>query len=128
MLVWLVIIQYKLTELSDAIKDIKGKLTKKDIYGQPSIIKETTETKPQNIESISDIPDELFYQSEEKTIPQFIENNLKKENKSESFENIFLGNIFNKIGAFAILVALVILIKMISPFFVFTAQLKITLG
>ena len=128
MLIWLVIIQYKLTELSDAIKDIKGKLTKKDIYGQPSIIKGATETNPQNIESISEIPDELFYQSEEKTIPQFIENNLKKENKSESFENIFLGNIFNKIGAFAILVALVILIKMISPFFVFTAQLKITLG
>jgi len=43
-------------------------------------------------------------------------------------ENFFLGNFINKIGALAIIVALIIFIKLVSSYIVFTAAMKITLG
>ena len=53
----------------------------------------------------------------------------KTEEKNEnSFEKMFLGNIFNKIGAVAILIGFIIFIKLISPFIIFTPQLKLALG
>lgn len=54
----------------------------------------------------------------------------KYEHKKNDFElqNVFLGNIFNKIGAIAIIVAIVIFIKLISPFFVLTPLMKIILS
>ncbi len=54
----------------------------------------------------------------------------KYERKKDDFElqNIFLGNVFNKIGAVAIIVAVVIFIKLISPFIVLTPLIKIVLS
>lgn len=135
MLIWLVIIQYKLSELTDSLKELKDNLLKENIH-IPIKSKDTTEEKAgekseeqkPKIESISDIPDEAVLSSNSVPLPKYIEKTIEKEDKSDSFENIFLGNIFNKIGAFAILVALIILIKIVSPYFEFTPQLKITLS
>lgn len=68
---------------------------------------------------------------ENQTVVEINENvvlNSEKVVKSSSFEEKFFGNVFNKIGALAILIALCILIKIISPFIIFTNGMKITLG
>lgn len=44
------------------------------------------------------------------------------------FEKIFLGNIFNKIGALAIIMGIAFFIKVVSQYIVFTPALKITLA
>ena len=44
--------------------------------------------------------------------------------KDNAFQNIFLGNIFNKIGAVAILVALIFFIKLVSTMIVITPLVK----
>lgn len=44
------------------------------------------------------------------------------------FEKIFLGNIFNKIGALAIITGIAFFIKVVSQYIVFTPALKITLA
>ncbi len=48
----------------------------------------------------------------------------------ESFDiqKALLGNVFNKIGALAIIIAMVIFIKLISPFFVITPMMKLIFG
>lgn len=131
MIVWLIIIQVKLAEVSESIKEIKQTFLKDKIYekhteqtsGNQEPAKKTEEPL-----SISDIPDEVIFNKKADKLPKYIENNLKEEKPSKDFENIFLGNIFNKIGAIALLIGLIILIKLVSPYFVFTPQLKITLG
>ncbi len=132
MLIWLILIQTKLSELSDNLKDIKERIARNSIYKTNEVEeKPIEEKKTEEYLSISDIPDEIILNKQEdkdEKIPKYIERELKKEDKSDSFENIFLGNIFNKIGALAILIAIVILIKIVSPFFVFTPAIKITLG
>jgi len=59
----------------------------------------------------------------------YCENNEVTKNAAQfNFENIFLGNIFNKIGAIAIIIGLCLFIKLISPYIVFTPLIKITMG
>lgn len=49
------------------------------------------------------------------------------DNKSDNFDlqKALLGNIFNKIGAIAIIVALIIFIKLVSPYIVITPLMKV---
>ena len=53
-----------------------------------------------------------------------------KESRLEtnSFEKLFLGNIFNKIGAFAIFIGVIVFAKIASQFIIFTAVSKTVLG
>lgn len=60
--------------------------------------------------------------------------NSKDEETSENpvttstFESMFMGNLFNKIGAIALLVGIGIFVKLISPYIVFTDEMKIASG
>ena len=49
---------------------------------------------------------------------------LELKKKESTFQNIFLGNIFNKIGAIAIIVALIFFIKLVSTMIVITPLVK----
>lgn len=84
-------------------------------------------------DSIEDIPDEVIYSKNNTTeiekTPVNVEKELPVVEKDEnSFEQLFLGNIFNKIGALAILVGVLIFIKLISPGFAFGAVIKLLVG
>lgn len=129
MIIWLCILQRNLSDLSDSIKELKSALLKSNADEQEGT-PELSEKLPQSDEplSISDIPDDVVFNKKIDKIQQAAESVIKPETCKKSFENLFLGNIFNKIGALAILVGLIILIKIVSPFIVFTPQLKIILG
>ena len=133
MIIWLCVIQSKLTNLSDSLKELKTNLLKDHIYENDNFQNNNTRQQEQAQPSqeplsISDIPDDEVFKSQTEKLPEDNINKLTKDDSSQSFENIFLGNIFNKIGAVAILIGLIILIKIVSPYFVFTDELKIVLG
>lgn len=130
-IIWLIIIHVKLSEVSESIREIKSSFLKDKIYEHrtdPKSDNQKPAKKPEEPLSISDIPDEVIFNKKADKLPQYIENNQKEETPLKDFENMFLGNIFNKIGSIALLIGLMILIKLVSPYFVFTPQLKITLG
>ena len=138
--IWLFIIQTKLTQLSDTVQALKenfltDKIRTKELPSNiepantPAVEKPEPPRASMEPESISDIPDECLFSNSAKTETHQSDSKIvKKEKQTSSFENIFLGNIFNKIGAVAILIGLVILIKIVSPYFVFTDELKTALG
>ena len=133
-IIWLFIIQAKLMELSDTLKELKTHIIKDKLNSNLETVKANTydnyknniqETEEQPL--IENITEEIVPSAAEQKLPEYIENKLKDKTE-KSFENIFLGNVFNKVGALAILIGLIILIKIVSPYFVFTPELKITLG
>lgn len=120
--VWLFVIQLKLNEISCTLKN----LTKNN---SDSTSCETEQKQP---------PANNNIQFEEETSSPVIrpENQpiqkIKQENEntagSDKFENLFLGNLFNKIGAIAIIIAIGIFVKLIYPLVIFTPVIKTGLG
>lgn len=147
LIIWLVFIQFKLSDITTSLNELKKSLLKDKItngkaddttppqtevieHTQTEEISQTSEIKQSDtVLSITDIPDNIFFNSG-KPDEQLQQEEIQKTRKKRplTFENLFLGNIFNKIGAIAILVALIILIKLVSPYFVLTPQLKAILG
>ncbi len=135
LIIWIIAIQLKLNELSDNIKELRNyvlgyKTRKIESLKQSEKLKSQKETvnTPEVSTAVFESDEKTEFTEPDEKLPNYIENNLKKDEKSKSFENIFLGNVFNKIGALAILIGLIILIKIVSPYFVFTPELKITLA
>lgn len=50
------------------------------------------------------------------------------QTESADFENLFLGNIFNKIGAVALIIGIAVFIKLVSPYFTMSPAVKIASG
>ena len=65
----------------------------------------------------------LHLKKHKKHLRKYIE--VTNEKSDFELQNVFLGNIFNKIGAIAIIIAVVIFIKLISPFITITPLMKI---
>lgn len=126
--IWIFIIQLKQVEISDVLKEIKNELKRKTepeikpftapVQNENKISEEqdlAMELLLQNSEpsSINDIPDiEVFSRTE---LPTEIPQTSNPEKQKPSIEQFMLGNLFNKIGALAIFVGLIIFIKVISP-------------
>lgn len=124
LIIWVFVIQLKLNELSIDIKSLKQ--NNKKICQQKS---DENQKSNQDIvlndhnEQSTTISNNNQYNKTTPTSSQ-----TKQVSKDSEFENIFLGNIFNKIGAIAIIIAVGIFIKLISPFIIFTPLMKTTLG
>ncbi len=52
----------------------------------------------------------------------------EKDKEKNSFENFFIGNLFNIIGAIAIIIGCGIFVKLIQPYIIFTPLLKTLIG
>ena len=148
--VWLFVIQCKQVEITDCLNDIRKEIKgrnkdNKDENLSSQVVLEECNVPMDNSSSSEDVALELLQNDEPISINDISDdavfsaqisakqdnssNSVKVENdEKQSFENLFLGNIFNKIGALAILVGLIIFIKLISPYFVFTAGMKLALG
>lgn len=129
LIIWLIVIQNKIIELSNSLKELKNNLLKKNILNKEP----PAEVQAEPI-SVSDISDDIIFaskkesMSDKKTTVEKHADTLETVKQSSDFEKIFLGNIFNKIGALAVLIGIIIFIKLISPFVIFTPAIKITLG
>jgi len=138
--IWLVLLQDKVDRLSGSIRLLKKQIqelsTKLQEYQQKTVPEQTAtptpaestpaETKPAT--PVSPQPIKQAYRTIGKINrePQPIK--IKLENQNMDIQNAFLGNIFNKIGAVAIIIAAIIFIKLVSPFIVISPAVKIILG
>ena len=147
--VWIFLIQCKQVEIADSLHVIKQKLD--DITGSnrdssessiavesPQIIADDNSTALELLQnnqpvSIEDISDDVVFSKSPVNEPEKVQSETldlpEDDKKSENtFEQFFLGNVFNKIGALAIFVGLIIFIKLISPYVAFTAGVKLAFG
>ena len=103
------------------------------------ILEEHNKITSQPKTELDEIKQELFSNiEEEKKEVQEFKNNFetkpynnipqKTTNKDDSFESVFMGNIFNKIGAITILIAICIFVKLISAYITISDEFKITMG
>ena len=121
--IWIIVIQIKLNEISKKL-ELKSEITKLEKYEefQQTIETEVIGTAPETEDLIQDNTEpveDLSALSETINLP---------DTKSLDFESAFLGNIFNKIGAIALIIGAIIFLKLVSPFIVFTPVMKISLG
>jgi len=130
LLIWILILQNSVDRLSGSITFLSKQLD--DLrrastvqLSEKTVVQATSE--PVITESAA--KQEAVVPSSEVVKPVVV-NQIKQVNteKSFDFEKAFLGNIFNKVGALAIIIALVIFVKLVSPFIVITPVMKLILG
>lgn len=133
LLIWVIVIQQKLNKLTSSVNylcrkmaELPGDKSDKEKFRKPDeepIIHPQMEAKLpiQEIHNLPETPNETVQK------PVYRDDKLSKTDSFE-LQSIFLGNIFNKIGALAIIVAAIIFAKLVSPFIVITPVMKIVLG
>ena len=126
LIIWLAVLNDKVNTLSMKIDKIKN-VVFKDGENPISEYYEQTSSESTPAPSVSpEIP--APESSEQKAELQAnYDNYISDKNKPEDFDlqKALLGNIFNKIGAVAIIVALIIFIKLVSPYIVITPLMKV---
>ncbi len=112
-----------LTMKSD-IEEIKRvqKRLQNEIYKTPEVIETTTPCEPNIKKEV-----EKLYEIEQ-TDNVNKDKDEDKHKKSSDFEKMFLGNIFNKIGAVALIVGIGIFVKMVSQYITITKEIQILSG
>ncbi len=119
--VWLIIIQCQLNKLSDTV----NKNTIKNLY--PETMYENSQPAEQNDVPAPSVSDNETNEITDNNLQTVSDEQLPKT-KFLDFETTFLGNIFNKIGAIALVISCIVFIKIISPYVIFTPAMKISLG
>jgi len=125
-------IEYKSKQFINAEKSEKEETEKDVIKNQPASIQEKPET---DISDNNDNNDKQQYTCE-KLINEDIQVQTEYKNsedkithkKAVSFENFIIGNIFNIIGAIAIIIGCGIFIRLIQPYIIFSPLLKTLIG
>ena len=127
-LIWVAYLQDRINVLTVTIQDLKRILNS----GSAEINKNALQPEPdQYTEAPAPVctPAQIAEQPTEEIKEPEIQDiqNIAIETQKESFDlqKALLGNIFNKIGALAIIVALIIFIKLVSPYIVITPLMKV---
>lgn len=136
---WIISLQGKIDRLSDTLRYVCKKINdyEKVSFTTPQVVpeKDVVDQSTTFEQQISEVEKEekvivqpkISEQDVEqpKTQPVFIESTPKED---FDLQKALLGNIFNKIGALAIIIAVIILIKLVSPFIVITPVMKFVSG
>jgi len=130
---WILALHNKLNSLSNEVKFLRKNIEK---YITAQVINQTRQTVTQNPNEESkdntiptlktNINKEIQNSQVSSTITKTVQKSKKQDNYD--FQNIFLGNIFNKIGAIAIITAIIIFVKLVSPLIIITPLMKLTVG
>ena len=137
--IWLACVHQKLNSLTRSIEFLRSSLNRlnmeEDIKNQPSAcepkaepVKEEASVEKIQVQSQPEISQvsPKFNDLESKNNIDIKKLNSVKSNSD--IQNVFLGNIFNKIGAITIIVAVIIFIKLVSPFIHLTPQMTVGAG
>lgn len=130
----------KLCESAKCTNQEENETQLENAISQP--IQENIEIKENTVIQETEIKKEAFdlsefikEQEDNVTVKEYSENDtivktekIKTPVDNDTFESIFMGNVFNKIGAIAILIAICILVKLISSYIEFTDGIKTFLG
>lgn len=138
LIVWLIVLSNKISTLESSLRDAIKKLN--SIGRQPvEEIKQyegVTKAEPvvQEVVKHEDKTIEKVYQIKEPAaeVKPSINAGSKKSNvehkKSGTLETVFLGNVFNKVGAIALIIALITFIKFLSPYIHISNAMAIAIG
>ena len=142
--VWVIVIQQKLDKISHSVDYLCRKsssLSGNDAKNVEKVqqIEKFVDTKPvglpeaENLEKpavsesldIKSVPEDKVVMPE---VASSADSARSHKSQGDDLQSVFLGNLFNKIGALAIIIAAVIFIKLISPFIILTPSMKLLLG
>ncbi|MBQ3642074.1 DUF2339 domain-containing protein, partial [bacterium] len=131
-------------ERTKTVQDLSQEKKQVDLCNEPQKNKDKTEVQQPPTENkdkslVSDVAfsfkseadeEEAYYYEEDdnnetKTISQ---RNISFHKQDKNFEELFFGNIFNIVGAIAIISAFIIFVKLIIPFIHFTPMMKTVIG
>lgn len=139
MIVWILVLTNRVSTLDNALKTLAKRLNTGVVQPlqsakepvQPTqapepVVKQTEQV---HIQTPSVQPKVQVDNLEQRVqTSEFAKSQMQKPKKSTTIESVFLGNIFNKIGAVALIVAFIFFIKLVSPYIVLTNTMKIILG
>lgn len=122
LIIWLAILHDKVSSLSLSVESLKKMISpdKKEsaiVYDEiPTVpvVEPEIQTTPEPVPEITEYHEQQPSQTE-----------ISEQTESFDIQKALLGNIFNKIGAIAIIVALIIFIKLVSAYIVITPLMKI---
>jgi uncharacterized membrane protein len=119
LLIWLAVLQSKFNTFKEWTERIFKSLPDSEFKHEPKAeIEITSETRQKIEEPVA-----------QKVIePQKFERETDSPSSDFNFEKFFMENIFNKIGAIALVVGIGIFIKLVSSYFVFTPPMQIATG
>lgn len=132
--VWMILLQDEVRSLKEKLQKYINESyvsqVKSPVPPEKKLDEMQVETFKANQEPIKEKTPENLPQEEPQEEPDKIPaaailQNKKEPGKGSGFEKIFLGNIFNKIGALAIIAGVGFLLKVVSEFIVFTPQMRI---
>lgn len=127
LLLWVLYIQGKISVLEKNYKKLESYLAsaRKDngeIVNSPTV---SDYTSVQKIEVLKQEPDSNNYDNKPESE---LKVNTTIIQKKSGFEDIILGNVFNLIGAIALIIGCAIFINLISPYLIFTPLMKTIIG
>ena len=129
LIIWVVVLADKVANLDRILKNTLKQIGTENIQveKQPQQEKVQISAAQQEETHAAEKQEPVFIPAKH---PEYAKDKVKDTDpkKTDSMENIFLGNIFNKIGAFALIVAFIIFIKLVSSYIVITDTVKIILG
>lgn len=130
LLIWLVALQSNFDSFKSETEKILRSLSKQDIKKGISIEELKQEQDLQKaFDNSYEIEPKKAIPLEKSFINKYSSDSQNEFKKPEvGFEKYFMENIFNKIGAVALVIGLGIFIKLISPFFVLTPPMQISIG
>lgn len=137
LVIWVIVLGNKVATLDSALKTLTKRLTFGSVTAQ--ISKETVHPVPTEVAAqpqptvqtqapAPSVQPKTQVDNQPKVQTESVKNSMPASKKSTSIESVFLGNIFNKIGAIALIVAFIFFIKLVSPYIVITDTMKIILG
>lgn len=128
--IWISILHQKLDKISNSIN-----LLAKKLYNEDNKLAKPEHNNNNNLKisiekSKEDKPEPLPNQQPNIAVEEerFSKTKTIQSNETFDIQNMFLGNIFNKIGALAIIIAMVILAGLVSPYIVITPMMKFIFG
>lgn len=125
-IIWLAFVQQKLDKVSRTLDCLVKEIYKSQKNEVKKPLQEVApasqpEMKEIEVKPVVEVKPETYTEKAE-----LKETVVKKDDFN--LQGAFLGNIFNKIGALAIIVAVIIFIKLVSPFIVITPLMKVIFG
>ncbi len=142
--IWLIFLQNKLTEISSKLDSMGPNNDKKvkmhddfvESESKPAEVKDITHESVEekssstvtDVESVAPASSVKYPFERQTKAVSSAKYSFERQSENSDLQSVFLGNIFNKIGALAIIIAVIIFIKLVSPFIVITPLMKVIFG
>ena len=135
LVVWLACVQQKLNAIEKTVENMNSKLNrsvnsdypaqKTEIAAEDKSSENVVAASSASENHIEKEPVSSNFQEQPYNESKQAAKSIDKTPSKSDFQSVFLGNVFNKIGAITIIIAVIIFIKLVSPFIHLTPQMTV---